>query len=165
MTINGLSADTSMNEGDSVLLTGSAAHAGNEGLAYSWTATRNGQAFGTPGTQPTWTFNPTDDGTYVVTLTVSDWITSTSAAETIQVLGQAPTGSMIPALSPNSSVYVVPQGTAFTFGLANVVDPSLVYMAAGFKYSYDLDGDGVFEIPDSTSSTVSVTITTCGVRR
>jgi uncharacterized delta-60 repeat protein len=41
-------------------------------LTYAWSVTRNGVAYGTPGTSANYSFTPADAATYVVTLTVSD---------------------------------------------------------------------------------------------
>src|SRR5439155_4150315 len=53
-------------------------------------------------------------------------------------------------------------GTPVSFNFSNQASPSSTDTAAGFKYSYDFNNDGVFEISNSTSPTASYTFTTPG---
>ena len=165
LAISGLPAGMpiTMTENQSALLTGSAMHPGNEPLTYTWSATRNGLAFEMPytqvvaaGGQSTWTFEPTDDGTFVVTLTVSDGSSSATTSQTIQVAEQAPTGT------PYVSISSIMQGDTFDFGLIDVTDASPSATAGGFTYSYDTTGDGVFDTVNVSTSTIPITLTTSG---
>jgi hypothetical protein len=74
-TVSTLAAVTSSPEGTKVTLSGSAsspAAADNAaGFTYSWTVTKNGNAFG-GGSGPTVSFTPDDEGTFVATLQATD---------------------------------------------------------------------------------------------
>src|SRR5205085_3773266 len=48
-----------------------------------------------------------------------------------------------------------PQRQAMTFSFNGQFDPSNADTVAGFKYSYDFDNDGVFDLVDSTSATAT----------
>src|SRR5205085_4017566 len=102
------------------------------------------------GTHAAFAFTPDDDGTYAVSLTVTDKDGGVSEdAETITVVNVAPTGSV-------SNDGPVGEGSTATVSFGNVSDPSSVDTATGFTYSYDFDNDGTFEISDSSSATVTV---------
>ena len=58
-------------------------------FTYAWTVTRNGAAFGTTGFGPTYSFNPSVGGTFVVTLTVNDGLASVSTSSLILVANPA----------------------------------------------------------------------------
>jgi fibronectin type 3 domain-containing protein len=53
-------------------------------------------------------------------------------------------------------------GSPVTVQFTNPFDPSAADQAAGFRYSYDLDGDGIFEIVDDSAASQTVTFTTPG---
>src|SRR5581483_5354953 len=60
-------------------------------LTYSWTVTKDGNAFGSTGTGSSFTFTPDDNASYVVSLSVSDGQLSGSDTKTITVTNVAPT--------------------------------------------------------------------------
>jgi hypothetical protein len=53
-------------------------------------------------------------------------------------------------------------GQAVTVAFAGASDPSAADTAAGFRYSYDFDNDGVFEIAGSASASQQGTFTSAG---
>ena len=53
-------------------------------------------------------------------------------------------------------------GSPVTFTFSNQSSPSTTDTTAGFKYSYDFNNDGTFEISNSTSPTASYTFTNPG---
>jgi len=85
-----------------------------------------------------------DQGTYTVTIVVTDNNGGTDS-DTFQVFvsGVAPTGTF-----GNSGP--VTEGSSASVSFSNQFDPSSVDTAAGFRYAYDLDNDGTFDIGDGT---------------
>jgi hypothetical protein len=72
-TITGAPANAT--EGTAITLGSTVTDPGTaDTFTYAWGVTKNGAAYptGTPTTNPTFTFTPDDNGTYVVTLTVTD---------------------------------------------------------------------------------------------
>jgi hypothetical protein len=89
-----------------------------------------------------------DSGTYHVVARVSDKDGGHSDySTTVHVANVAPTAVLSAPASGD-------EGTALSFSLGGVSDPSAADAAAGFTYSFDFDGDGVFEVTGS-SPTVS----------
>ncbi len=136
--------DLISNEGTSVQFNG-AATGGAGALTYWWD-------FG-DGQTATGTLNPThtyaDNGNYTVTLRATDangLVGQDTAAVTINNL--APTATL-------SSSGPAGEGSPVTFSFTNPADPSSVDVAAGFKYSYDFNNDGTFDVVDSTSASRS----------
>jgi DNA/RNA endonuclease G (NUC1) len=75
----------SANEGTAVAATASASDADGDTLTYAWTVTKNGAPFATtPG------FTPDDDGTYVVTVVVSDGTATATDSKSVSVSNVAP---------------------------------------------------------------------------
>ena len=74
------------------------------------------------------------------------------ATAVITVKNVSPTGT----LSNNGPAN---EGSTASASFAGQSDPSSVDTAAGFRYSYDFNNDGVFEITDSTSSSATVPAT------
>lgn len=74
---------------------------------------------------------------------------------TITVNNLAPTASF----SAPTSVSV---GATATVSFTNQLDPSSADVAAGFKYSYDLNNDGIFEVANVSAAGQSFTFSTAG---
>jgi hypothetical protein len=103
------------------------------GFSYAWGVTKNGDAFAS-GSAADFHFTPDDNGTYVVTLNVTDKDGGTGmASATIDVTNVAPTAAIS---GPSNGV----RGQTRTFTLA-ASDVSPVDQAAGFSFSVDW-GDG-----------------------
>jgi parallel beta-helix repeat protein len=136
--------DQASNEGSAVPFAGSAT---GTGLSYAWTFGDGGTTTGT--LTPTHVY--TDNGTYTATLTVTD-STGQVATDTavITVANVAPTGTF-------GNNGPKPEGSAVTLSFTGVSDPSSVDTAAGFKYSYDFNNDGIWDITDSSSATAQYT--------
>ena len=85
-----------VHEGDTVTLTGTATDPGAADvptLAYAWSVTKDGAAYQT-ATGTTYQFNPSDSGTYVVTLTVTDKDGGTSSTSDAFLVQDAPPTSV-----------------------------------------------------------------------
>ncbi len=125
-----------IHEGDTVTLNGTAfdpAAAEEPTLAYAWSVTKDGAAYRT-ATGTTYQFTPTDSGTYVVTLTVTDKGGGTSSdSKTFQVNDAPPTSVQIVNPSITSTGQV-----SFS---ASVIGPSTGDQAAGYSYTINW-GDG-----------------------
>jgi PKD repeat protein len=109
------------------------------GLTYAWdfgdgSATASGKA-------PSRVY--ADNGTYTVTLTVSDGHLTSSAATTASVSNVAPTATF-------NHPSTTKEGSKFTISFTNPLDPSSVDQAAGFTYAFDCgNGYGAFSAPNS----------------
>ncbi len=110
---------------------------GQQGAAtYAWSVTKDGSSFTLPGgtitNASTFTCTPTDDGSYVATLLVTDSSSdSGSATASMTISNVAPTASI-----GNSGP--IGEGGSATVTLAGASDPSSVDTSAGFHYSFAL---------------------------
>lgn len=99
-----------------------------------------------------------DDGVYTATLTVMDSVGHT-ANDSLMVT--------VNNVVPTASLAVVPdkiiQGQTATLIFGNQYDPGSADTAAGFGYAYDCQGDGIFEVTGSTTSSYICSYTTSGV--
>jgi hypothetical protein len=93
-----------------------------------------------------------DNGAYSVKVTVFD-TGGASAFDTalVSIVNAPPTATF--ALIGSSTV---PEGSSRNVTFTNPSDPSITDTNAGFKYSYDWDNDGVYDLVDSGSSTVAI---------
>ncbi len=93
-----------------------------------------------------------DNGTYTVSVTAAYAGGFSAAAQTsppLVVADAAPTATLV------ATPATVAEGQAATVSFTNVSDPSAVD-SASLTYSYDFDNDNVFEITNSTLSTVNI---------
>ncbi len=107
-----------------------------------------------------WT--PDDDGEYVVTLGIRDDDmaigTEVIIVRTLSVSNVAPSAAAI--ILPSAEIY---EGDLFEIRLDDPSDAN-ADLLAGFTYSFDLNGDGVFEIVDVSSESQTVSFATSGSR-
>jgi len=149
-TIDG--APTSSPEGTAISL-GSTPHDPGAGLGdtftYAWSVTKNGSAFAS-GTAASFSFTPDDNGSYVVSLQVTDadGATGTAAQKTITVTNVAPTAS----LANNGPIN---EGSNATITFSGQSDPSPVDTTAGFHYAYACDG--TLAVPSYASASTLAT--------
>jgi hypothetical protein len=124
-------------EGTQITLVADASDAGSaDTLSYDWSVTKDGDAYET-GDQESFTFTPTDNGVYVVSLTVSDNDGGSVSAEstTINVTNVTPTVSITGL--PES----VNEGDEISLS-ASVSDPSSTDTDAGFVVDWTITKDG-----------------------
>jgi PKD repeat protein len=121
-------------EGTAVTVTGTVVAPDADAVyTFAWNVTKNGSAFAS-GSGAAFTFTPDDNGTYVVTLTVTDdGGGSDTRTATILVTNVPPTAAVA---GPANGV----RGQPRTFTVS-ASDPSPVDQAAGFTYMIDW-GDG-----------------------
>ena len=103
---------------------------------FAWSVTKDGSPFAT-GTDPNFSFTPDDNGSYVVSLTVTDEAATFTDSETFTIANVAPTATLI---APAATVPGFP--ASFTLG---ATDPSTVDAAAGFTFNIDWDNNGTVD--------------------
>jgi PKD repeat protein len=99
-----------------------------------------------------------DNGTYTVRLTVTDPSGNASSVDVPVVVH-----NVNPTASGFSGATLLNEGGTLSVALGGADDASPVDLLAGLTYSFDLDGDGVFEITGSSSATASHTFNDNGV--
>lgn len=144
LTVNA-GADQSGTEGTSFLFGGQVT-GGVGPYQYNWN-------FG-DGTQTSGSLTPSktfaDNGQYQVTLSVTDANNTTKTSTlSMTVNNVAPTGTF-------TSAGTVTLGNSGTVQFSGQTDPSASDIAAGFRYSYDFNNDGTFEVTNSTSGSAIV---------
>ncbi|MDB5323387.1 MAG: hypothetical protein JWN40_5018 [Phycisphaerales bacterium] len=127
-------APSSSPEGTAVNLTSSIVDPGTaDTFTYLWGVTKNGVAYKS-GTASTFTFTPNDNGTYIVTLTVTDKDGATASdSETVIATNVAPTAAI--STTPASS----PEGTLISM-TGSAIDPGTVDT---LTYAWGVTKDGV----------------------
>jgi hypothetical protein len=137
VSING--APSSSPEGTAIVLTSSVTPA--SGTTYSWSVTKTRRGTTTAnwatGTGSSLTFTPDDDGTYVVSHSVTvNGATGTAPGVTITVTNVSPS-VMITGIPASS----VTEGTAINLG-SLVSTPAAADMAGGFSYAWSVATNG-----------------------
>ena len=117
-------------------------------VEYGWSVSRDGEGFAL-GLGTIFSFTPTDNGVYQVTLTASRSSVPVGTSSTIIVVQNvAPTADF---MAPASAVN---EGSSFSLSLENADDASDDDTAAGFTYAFDCGGGsgfGAFSASHSTS--------------
>jgi uncharacterized delta-60 repeat protein len=136
-TING--APASSPEATAISLTSSVSDPGSlDTFTYAWSVTKNGNPFATAGTASSYNFTPDDNGTYIVSLKVTDNDGGTNTTtKTISVTDVAPTA----AVSGPGALQTGQSGT-FVLGAS---DPSPIDQNANFTFQIDWDGNGTVD--------------------
>ncbi|MDA0161791.1 PKD domain-containing protein [Solirubrobacter ginsenosidimutans] len=150
----------SFTEGSALTLAGSGTDADNDPLTYSWDVNGDGTYGDATGASPTLTTAQLDalglddgPGSAAVRVRVSDGsLTTTSAATTVTVNNAVPNATV-----GNSGP--VAEGSTATVSFTGVNDPSSVDTAAGFRYGYDFDNNGTYEVGGSTYATATTSAT------
>lgn len=142
-------ADRTTNEGTRITFNGSAT---GTGLTYQWNFGDGTTASGTLTPSKTYA----DNGTYTVTLTVTDSLGRTASdTAVVTVNNVAPTATL-----SNDSPKGPNQTVTISFG--GQTDPSSADTSAGFRYYYDFDNNGTWEVANSPSPTAGTTFTQVG---
>jgi hypothetical protein len=144
-------------EGASLKLSATASDPLGKTLTYGWDISGNGTFTDASGKNPTITWAQLEklgynDGPmqFFVRVRVSDGVFSTiSAPALVTITAVAPT-----AVFSNSGP--IKQGASAVVSFHDQFDPSSLQTQLGFRYSYDFNDDGTYEISKSTSSSVTV---------
>jgi PKD repeat protein len=132
-------------EGSSLNFTSTASDAGTQDtLSYSWSF-----GDGSSSTSQTTTHTYADNGSYAVSLTVTDGDGGSDTSSTT-----LPISNVNPTISSFSGATSTTEGATETYG-AVVTDPSSTDTTAGFTYSWTLTGSG----PTQTSSSATPSFT------
>jgi PKD repeat protein len=123
---------------------GGGAGGGAGGYDYLWNFGDGSSAFGTA--IPTHVYD--DDGTYPVTLTVTDRLGNSASSTT------AVTVTDVPPTATLSGGSAVNEGSPATISFSNQSDSSAADTRAGFLYSYDFTNRGVFDLVDVPNASV-----------
>jgi hypothetical protein len=124
-------------EGTTILLASQVVDPGTaDTFTYAWSVTRDGQAYAS-GNEANFAFTPNDNGSYLVSLTVTDddGGVSIPVEEQIVVTNVSPTAT----ITDNQSITY---GETVTVGFSDAFDPSSVDTAAGFHYAYATSPSG-----------------------
>src|SRR5262249_7331850 len=124
-------------------------------FSYNWSANKNGVLFAT-GNTASFVFTPDDNGSYTVFLTVIDNSggVGTAVPRSFTAINVAPTATLI-SNSPQ------PSNSPVTVTFTNLVDAA-ADIAAGLKFSFDWNNDGIFEITDQALPSASHNFTPDG---
>ena len=136
-----------VDEGGSVVVTAVGSDPDGDPLTYAWDLNNDG-VFDTLGGSVTFSAANLDGpGTHIITVRVTDpgGLSATDTA-TVEVVNFAPTADFA-----NITGDLNIGGTA-TLAFSNQFDPGAADVAAGFVYSYDCTGDGVFDVTDITDA-------------
>jgi peptidoglycan/xylan/chitin deacetylase (PgdA/CDA1 family) len=155
-------APTTSPEGTAISLGSTVSDPGaDETFTHAWSVTKDGTTYGSGGTSADFSFTPNDNGSYVVTLTVTDSAGDPgTTTTTIAVTNGAPTSTITGA--PPSS----PEGAAISLG-SSIADPGT---SDTFTYAWNVTKDGSpfatgtsasfgFTPDDNASYVVSLTAT------
>src|SRR5262249_55561410 len=132
-------APTSSPEGSAIDLTSTVSDPSTAdttaGFTYAWSVTKDGNPFAT-GSDADFSFTPDDNGSYQVTLSVTDKDGGVgSASATITVTNVAPTAAI------NGAPSSAPEGGAISL-TSTVTDPGTADTAAGFVFAWSVTKDG-----------------------
>jgi uncharacterized delta-60 repeat protein len=145
-------APASSPEGSAISMAANVTDA-SSGFTYAWGVTKNGSAYAS-GTDANFSTTPDDNGTYVVSLGVTDKAgnTGNAAAKTVTANNVAPTATAFSA-SPTDTI---DPGATASVSFTGPADVSSADTTAGFTYSYDFDNDSTFDVTGATSSSAVV---------
>lgn len=138
-----IAVDPTAAEGSAVAATAAASDADGDTLSYAWTVTKNGAPFAS-----TPTFTPNDNGTYVVSVVVSDGSSTATDAKTVTVSNVAP-------------VIAGVAGPATSLSLGTAATVSVSFSDAGAADTHS----ATFTWNDGTTSTAACAAGVCNATR
>ena len=142
-TVTILGASTSVRSGVEVNLTADVNDpAPADTHTYQWNVNKNGTPFAS-GTTSAFDFTPNEEGTFTVTLTVTD--DDGDSGTDIETMSVSNTGPVADAGGP----YLVDEGSSITLDASGSYDPD--GGDATLAYAWDFDGDGEYD--DATNIT------------
>lgn len=125
-----------------------------DAFTYAWSATKNGQPFGASGAAASFSLTPDDNGSYVVTLTVTDDDGGRgSASSTIAVTNAPPTITSVTNNGP------ITAGASATITVA-ATDPA--GPADPLSYEFDCRDDGTYEVGPQSGNTATCAFPAAG---
>jgi hypothetical protein len=154
-----------INEGTGLTVTASAVDSDNDKLTFTWDLNGDGKFGDAVGPTATLTAAQMkalglEDGTSVarpIRVRVRDGVNmAAEAVANLTIKDVAPTVKL-------TAPATIPQGVRPTLTTAVIADPSAADQTAGFKYSYDFNDDGVWDLGDGTTYAGSVTTSTLKV--
>ncbi|HUR54117.1 MAG TPA: pre-peptidase C-terminal domain-containing protein, partial [Gemmataceae bacterium] len=144
-------------EGGSLVLAGTATDPDGDPLAYEWDVNNDGVFTDATGAAPTLTWAQLvalgiSDGPFTGTVAVRATDTFSppvvSSGVALSVTNAAPTATL-----GNSGPTTEGSATPSTVSATGATDPSPADAAAGFRYAYDFDNDGTFDLGGVTYAT------------
>ena len=128
------------------------------GLRYSLDVGNDGSFEVVDASSSTLAFTLPNQGQFSLLVRITDKDGATrNTLRTLTAENLAPTAQF--GITPPGSVI---EGSATTLGFTDVSDASQADLQAGVTFSYDLDGDGVFEFANVTNATQTVTFANRG---
>ena len=115
-------------------------------IAYSWDFGDGSPA--ATGNAPSHSY--ADNGSYTVTLTVSDGVNVITGNAVATIANVVPTATFqVPGVT-------ITAGAPFAIAMIGATDPSSTDVAAGFSYTFDCEGDGTFTAPSTTPNVTCI---------
>ena len=148
---------SSGSEGTAINVTAQVSDPGADGFAYHWTVTKDGASY-INGTATNFSFTPDDDGSYEISLAVTDDDTGTGQATpvTVSVLNVRPTITL-------AGSDTVDEDVDYTLTLGAVADPGsdtvtqwIVHWGDGSSDTYTAGGDRAHVYADDGTYTITV---------
>ena len=140
-------------EGTEISLSAEVTDPGSDSFTYSWAVTKDGSSYDM-GTEQTFGFTPDDNGSYVVSLTVTDDDTGAGTATPVTLLVR----NMVPMINVEGG-NAITEGAEYTLTLGEITDPGddtvtewIVHWGDGATDTYDNGGPKTHTYTDNESN-------------